>query len=174
MKILPIEDEPLLLVAMKHYLEAEGGDNSSVISDLCLRGSRIEDLCLDFTLPGYPEYILRPGDDIVPSNKLYIPYLTILLVLVHCCWCRVLFSVLLQVDINSLEDYISLVVDATVKRGVARQIEAFRSGFNQVSSFTDSPLCLFLFLLASKSYGRSGFFWFILHNLLNNRFILSL
>ncbi|CAH8338587.1 unnamed protein product [Eruca vesicaria subsp. sativa] len=89
-----------VLVDRKHYLEAEDGDNSSVISDLCLRGSRIEDLCLDFTLPGYPEYILRPGDDIV--------------------------------DINSLEDYISLVVDATVKRGVARQIEAFRSGFNQV------------------------------------------
>ncbi|KAF3544517.1 hypothetical protein DY000_02009066 [Brassica cretica] len=89
-----------VLVGRKHYLEAEGGDNSSVISDLCLRGSRIEDLCLDFTLPGYPEYILRPGDDFV--------------------------------DINSLEDYISLVVDATVKRGVARQIEAFRSGFNQV------------------------------------------
>ncbi|KAF8088217.1 hypothetical protein N665_0549s0027 [Sinapis alba] len=89
-----------VLVDRKHYLEAEGGDNSSVISDLCLRGSRIEDLCLDFTLPGYPEYILRPGDDIV--------------------------------DINSLEDYISLVVDATVKRGVARQIEAFRSGFSQV------------------------------------------
>ncbi|KAL0678992.1 hypothetical protein Bca4012_006973 [Brassica carinata] len=89
-----------VLVGRKYYLEAEGGDNSSVISDLCLRGSRIEDLCLDFTLPGYPEYILRPGDDFV--------------------------------DINSLEDYISLVVDATVKRGVARQIEAFRSGFNQV------------------------------------------
>lgn len=89
-----------VLVGRKHYLEAGGGDNSSGISDLCLRGSRIEDLCLDFTLPGYPEYILRPGDDIV--------------------------------DINSLEDYISLVVDATVKRGVARQIEAFRSGFNQV------------------------------------------
>ena len=89
-----------VLVDRKHYLEAEGGDNSSVISDLCFRGSRIEDLCLDFTLPGYPEYILRPGDDIV--------------------------------DINSLEDYISLVVDATVKKGVARQVEAFRSGFNQV------------------------------------------
>lgn len=89
-----------VLVGRKHYLEAEGGGNSSAISDLCLRGSRIEDLCLDFTLPGYPECILRPGDDIV--------------------------------DINSLEDYISLVVDATVKRGVARQIEAFRSGFNQV------------------------------------------
>lgn len=56
-----------VLVARKHYLEAIGGDNSSTVSDLCLRGSRIEDLCLDFTLPGYPEYILRPGDEIVLS-----------------------------------------------------------------------------------------------------------
>lgn len=37
-----------------------------------------------------------------------------------------------QVDINSLEEYISLVVDATVKTGIVRQIEAFRAGFNQV------------------------------------------
>lgn len=54
-----------VLVARKHYLEAIGGVNSGMVSDLCLRGSRIEDLCLDFTLPGYPEYILRPGDEIV-------------------------------------------------------------------------------------------------------------
>ncbi|CAE6150479.1 unnamed protein product [Arabidopsis arenosa] len=93
-----------VLVARKHYLEAVGGDNSSTVSDLCLRGSRIEDLCLDFTLPGYPEYILRSGDEIV--------------------------------DITNLEEYISLVVDATVKRGLTRQIEAFRSGFNQVFDIT--------------------------------------
>jgi hypothetical protein len=31
-----------------------------------------------------------------------------------------------------LEEYISLLVDATVKSGIKRQIEAFRSGFNQV------------------------------------------
>ncbi|KAL1190209.1 E3 ubiquitin-protein ligase UPL3 [Cardamine amara subsp. amara] len=93
-----------VLVARKHYLEAVGGEYSSAVSGLCLRGSRIEDLCLDFTLPGYPEYILRPGDEIV--------------------------------DINSLEEYISLVVDATIKRGVTRQIEAFRSGFNQVFDIT--------------------------------------
>lgn len=29
-----------------------------------------------------------------------------------------------------------MVVDATVKRGVARQVEAFRSGFNQVSGLS--------------------------------------
>lgn len=43
-----------------------------------------------------------------------------------------------QVDINNLEDYISLVVDATVKTGIMRQMEAFRSGFNQVRSFLGS------------------------------------
>ena len=37
-----------------------------------------------------------------------------------------------QVDINNLEEYISLVADATVKTGIMRQIEAFRAGFNQV------------------------------------------
>lgn len=56
-----------VVVARKHYLEGVGGDNSSTISDLCLRGCRIEDLSLEFTLPGYPEYILRSGDEIVLS-----------------------------------------------------------------------------------------------------------
>ncbi|KAL1313756.1 hypothetical protein AAHE18_16G135200 [Arachis hypogaea] len=35
------------------------------------------------------------------------------------------------VDINNLEEYISLVVDATVKTGITRQMEAFKAGFNQ-------------------------------------------
>jgi len=38
----------------------------------------------------------------------------------------------LQVNINNLEEYISLVVDATVKAGITHQMEAFRAGFNQV------------------------------------------
>ena len=42
------------------------------------------------------------------------------------------FCYKLQVDINNLEEYISLVVDATVKTGIMRQMEAFRAGFNQV------------------------------------------
>lgn len=37
-------------------------------------------------------------------------------------------------DINSLEEYISLVVDGTVKTGIMRQMDAFRDGFNQVSN----------------------------------------
>lgn len=38
----------------------------------------------------------------------------------------------IQVDVSTLEDYISLVVDATIGTGIMRQMEAFRSGFNQV------------------------------------------
>ncbi|KAE8719127.1 E3 ubiquitin-protein ligase UPL3 [Hibiscus syriacus] len=88
------------LLCRKQYLESTGGENSSAIADIRLRGASIEDLCLDFTLPGFPDYILKPGDE--------------------------------TVDINNLDDYISLVVDATVKAGIIRQMEAFRAGFNQV------------------------------------------
>ncbi|CAN1192510.1 E3 ubiquitin-protein ligase UPL3 [Linum perenne] len=86
------------LVARKQYLESSGCHDA--VADLRFRGANVEDLCLDFTLPGYPDYILKTGDQ--------------------------------TVDISNLEDYISLVVDATVKTGITRQMEAFRAGFNQV------------------------------------------
>ncbi len=43
------------LVRRKQCLEASG----QAADGLCFRGSRLEDLCLDFTLPGYPEYELK-------------------------------------------------------------------------------------------------------------------
>ncbi|CAA0815645.1 E3 ubiquitin-protein ligase UPL3 [Striga hermonthica] len=85
------------LVLRKKYLESMG---SFDMGELCFRGVSIEDLCLDFSLPGYPEYILKLGSE--------------------------------NVDINSLGDYVTLVVDATVGTGILRQIESFKSGFNQV------------------------------------------
>ncbi|EEF31560.1 hect ubiquitin-protein ligase, putative [Ricinus communis] len=97
------------LVCRKRFLESSGTDNLDAISDLRFRGTLIEDLCLDFTLPGYPDYILKPGDE--------------------------------TVDRNNLDEYISLVVDATVKSGIMRQMEAFRAGFNQV--FDISSLQIF-------------------------------
>jgi len=36
---------------------------------------------------------------------------------------------------RNLENYVSLIVDATVRSGISRQMEAFESGFNQVSHF---------------------------------------
>ncbi|KAG5247931.1 E3 ubiquitin-protein ligase [Salix suchowensis] len=97
------------LVRRKQHLESISSENNEVIADLCFRGTPIEDLSLDFTLPGYPDYMMKPGDE--------------------------------TVDINNLEEYISLVVDATVKTGIMRQMEAFRAGFNQV--FDISSLQIF-------------------------------
>jgi E3 ubiquitin-protein ligase TRIP12 len=50
------------IVGKKQFLEAMPGDNRKTISELCFRDARIEDLCLDFTLPGYPEYALKTGE----------------------------------------------------------------------------------------------------------------
>ncbi|KAL8128470.1 hypothetical protein V2J09_017625 [Rumex salicifolius] len=88
------------LVFRKQYLESIGSDNPEAIGELLFRGASLEDLCFDFTLPGYPDYILKSGDE--------------------------------NVDINNLGEYISLVVDATVRSGTVRQLEAFRAGFNEV------------------------------------------
>ncbi|KAM7260004.1 hypothetical protein ACFE04_015745 [Oxalis oulophora] len=88
------------LVCRKKHLESTGGDTAG----LHFQGGPIEDLCLDFTVPGYPDYILKAGDE--------------------------------TVDINSLEQYVSLVVDASVKSGIVRQMEALRAGFNQVFDIT--------------------------------------
>lgn len=104
-----ILQELQVLVCRKQYLESMGVNNRDAIADLRFRGTCIEDLCLDFTLPGYPDYLLKPGEE--------------------------------NVDINNLEEYISLVVDATVKSGISRQLEAFRAGFNQV--FDISSLLIF-------------------------------
>ncbi|XP_058785696.1 E3 ubiquitin-protein ligase UPL3-like isoform X2 [Vicia villosa] len=97
------------IVRRKHHMKSICDNSNDANTDFVFRGTQIEDLCLDFTLPGYPEYILKPGDDIV--------------------------------DINNLEEYVSLVVDATVKNGITRQMEAFRAGFNQV--FDISSLQIF-------------------------------
>ncbi|KAJ6840622.1 E3 ubiquitin-protein ligase UPL3 [Iris pallida] len=96
-----ILQEMQILVHRKKFLEATVGSNHRLVSDLRFRGTPIEDLCLDFTLPGYPEYILKGEESTL-------------------------------VNINNLEEYISMVVDATVKSGIMRQMKAFRAGFNQV------------------------------------------
>ncbi|AQK67615.1 Putative hect E3 ubiquitin ligase [Zea mays] len=100
-----------VLVERKQFLESTSGKNQLQVADLCFHGASIEDLCLDFTLPGYPDYVLKEGEGGTIVN------------------------------IYNLEEYITLVVDATVKSGIKRQVEAFRSGFNQV--FDMSSLHIF-------------------------------
>ncbi|KAF8397626.1 hypothetical protein HHK36_016546 [Tetracentron sinense] len=89
------------LVDGKHFLESGHGKSTTFKFDSCFRNTRIEDLCLDFTLPGYPDYMLTSGPD-------------------------------KMVNMINLEEYVSLTVDATVNSGIFRQVEAFKSGFNQV------------------------------------------
>ncbi|KAF7818581.1 E3 ubiquitin-protein ligase UPL4 [Senna tora] len=93
------------LVNRKKLLESVCGDNYKLEFDSCFRDTKIEDLCLDFTLPGYPDIILTSRTD----------YTT--------------------VNIRNLDEYVSLVADATVGSGISRQVEAFKSGFNQVFPF---------------------------------------
>ncbi|KAG4383684.1 hypothetical protein GLYMA_13G136900v4 [Glycine max] len=92
------------LVIRKKFVESVSGGNSELQHGLSFRDTRIEDLCLDFTLPGFPDIVLASGTDHTMVNT------------------------------RNLEDYVSLIVDATVRSGVSRQVEAFKSGFNQVFS----------------------------------------
>ncbi|KAI1434749.1 E3 ubiquitin-protein ligase UPL3 [Xylaria sp. CBS 124048] len=79
-------------------------------------GTTLDDLALDFTLPGYPDLELIPGGSHV------------------------------QVTIDNVESYLEKVIDMTLGRGVRRQVDAFRAGFSQVfpysalSAFTPDEL----------------------------------
>lgn len=58
------------IVRRKQHIKVICVNSTDANTDFVFRGTQIEDLCLDFTLPGYPEYILKPGDDIVCSQIL--------------------------------------------------------------------------------------------------------
>jgi E3 ubiquitin-protein ligase TRIP12 len=51
-----------VLVERKQFLESTCGKNQLQVADLRFHGASIEDLCLDFTLPGYPDYVLQEGE----------------------------------------------------------------------------------------------------------------
>lgn len=71
-----------------------------------IQGVRVEDLGLDFTLPGYP------GIELV-TNGSNIP-----------------------VTVDNVGSYVEKVIDLTLGSGVQRQVEAFRSGFSQVFPYS--------------------------------------
>lgn len=61
------------------------------------------------------------------------------------------FLLLSQVNINNLETYVSLIVKATVGAGIAQQVKAFKSGFNEVCSMMlKGPLYLILCILCTS------------------------
>ncbi|KAJ6438936.1 ubiquitin-protein ligase Ufd4 [Purpureocillium lavendulum] len=85
-------------------------------TDLVVDNVRLEDLCLDFTLPGYPNIELEDNG----SHK--------------------------RVTMENVETYLDKVIDMTLGSGVRQQVDAFRSGFSQVfpysalSAFTPDEL----------------------------------
>ncbi|KAF4460066.1 E3 ubiquitin- ligase TRIP12, partial [Fusarium albosuccineum] len=87
-------------------------DTENIVID----GVKLEDLCLDFTLPGYPSIELEDNG----SQK--------------------------RVTIDNVDTYLEKVVDMTLGSGVRRQVDAFRTGFSQVfpysalSAFTPDEL----------------------------------
>ncbi|KAI0169347.1 hypothetical protein GGR52DRAFT_554760 [Hypoxylon sp. FL1284] len=101
-----IDEDPRRTAAQKV------ADTEKIVVD----NGTIEDLALDFTLPGYPEV------ELVPSGS-HIP-----------------------VTIYNVESYLEKVIDMTLGHGVRRQVEAFRGGFSQVfpysalSAFTPDEL----------------------------------
>ncbi|PNT71974.1 hypothetical protein BRADI_2g37870v3 [Brachypodium distachyon] len=92
------------LVKRKKFLETSSERASNPSAYLSYKNVRLEDLCLDFTLPGNPEYELVPGG----SEKM--------------------------VTLDNLEEYVYLIVDATLKSGIDKQIQAFKSAINEVLS----------------------------------------
>ncbi len=85
---------------------------------IAVNGARIEDLCLDFTLPGYPgiELIANGGDT--------------------------------PITIDNVDLYIDKVIDMTLGSGVQRQVDHFKTGFSEVfpysalKAFTPSELVM--------------------------------
>ena len=98
----------------------------------------IDDLALDFTLPGYNKIELRVlrsviSTDIQSGGKS------------------------IDVTIDNVEDYIDLVVDFTIGRGIRRQIDAFKEGFSKV--FPYEALCAFTADELVMVFGKSEEDW---------------
>ncbi|KAJ5093795.1 hypothetical protein N7456_009656 [Penicillium angulare] len=122
------EDLARSLVMLKQFVKAKSAiledhtfssqEKQKATQNIVVDGVRVEDLGLDFTLPGYPSIDLVPGGSDI------------------------------SLDINNVDQYVEKVIDMTLGSGVRRQVEAFRAGFSQVfpysalRAFTPSELVM--------------------------------
>ncbi|KAL6072066.1 Thyroid receptor-interacting protein 12 [Balamuthia mandrillaris] len=88
--------------ALQQDLTLTEATRSARVDSLLLDGCKIEDLCIDFTLPGYPEWELKSGGK----------------------------DILL--DVHNIEEYVDLVLGALFREGIQAQFEAFKRGFDEV------------------------------------------
>ena len=89
--------------AQTHLTAGQRSQKAALIS---VGDAKIDDLYLDFTLPGYPDVELIPGGANV------------------------------SVNIENVGDYVDKVIDFTLNKGVIKQAEAFRSGFSAVFAYS--------------------------------------
>jgi E3 ubiquitin-protein ligase TRIP12 len=81
-------------------------DKAKALQDVVIQDSRVEDLGLDFTLPGYSSIeLVEQGADT-------------------------------PVTIDNVDTYVEKVVDFTLGSGVQRQADAFRAGFSEVFPYS--------------------------------------
>ncbi|KAI8337685.1 hypothetical protein BC941DRAFT_425909 [Chlamydoabsidia padenii] len=98
-------------VDKKRSIELDKGltskERAVLIGNIEVNGAKIQDLCLDFTLPGRPDIDLKRNGSQIP------------------------------VTMDTVEEYIQLLTDMIVGSGVKDQISAFREGFNGLFSVED-------------------------------------
>lgn len=90
--------------------KSSSADKSAAIKEIEVDGAKLEDLCLDFTLPGDETYELKTGGSDIP------------------------------VTINNVEEYVELLQDTIAGSGISQQIAAFREGFNCLFAIDDLKL----------------------------------
>ncbi|KKY17492.1 putative ubiquitin-protein ligase [Phaeomoniella chlamydospora] len=91
--------------SIEHDVHLSAIEKVQALHAITVHGAHIEDLMLDFTLPGYPAIELIPnGSNIV-------------------------------VTIDNVDKYVERVLDLTLGSGVQKQIKAFQEGFSLVFSY---------------------------------------
>ena len=96
------------LANAKKAVEASGtpAERAHALQQIEVDDVKVEDLGLDFTLPGYPSIELTENGSDTP------------------------------VTIENVDTYVDRVIDMTLGTGVRRQVEAFRAGFSQVFPYS--------------------------------------
>ncbi|KAJ6027994.1 hypothetical protein N7540_003570 [Penicillium herquei] len=110
------EDLARSLVMLNQFVKAKNAiledrtlsskEKTKAIQNVVVDGVRVEDLSLDFTLPGYPSIELIPD-----GSEIFV-------------------------TIDNVDQYVERVIDMTLGGGVRRQVEAFQAGFSQVFSYS--------------------------------------
>lgn len=92
--------------AVEENRRLSSAQKSQSLLNVNIDGVSVEDLGLDFTLPGYPSIeLIKDGSNIA-------------------------------VTINNVNVYLDRVIDMTLGSGVRRQIDSFRAGFSQVFPYS--------------------------------------